>query len=1028
MNLLIAGLIALGLVLGTTTHASAGPLIAAGLMFLIPTLGATAAAVLGSVLALTIGLGMSYLAQKLLSKRPEQNVGGTTGRLQTGGVVSRSFPFGEKAIVSQSVPYANSFGQDGKTPNAYYVMDLALADLPVGGGNDCLAELWVNGSKVTWNPAGTPGPDGIAIPEFNKDGKDHLWVRVYDGTQTTADARLVELFGGDPDRPYDAGRVGTGMVKAVVTFRLNREVFGGVPSFKFVVRGVPLYDLREDDTAGGDGDQRWNSPEKWNLAPGNNGVVLYNVLRGIRYDGKWFFGGQTVSGQQIPASAWAAAMNEADIPTEKADGQFEPQFACSGEIRLDMEPAQVVKDLLMGCNGRLAEVGGVYKPHFGAAGSAVMSITDDDILITEGQTYEPFKSMAEQVNAVTAKYIEPGEGWTAKDAPALYDADLESEDGGRRQSVDVAYDYVVSGTQVQRLMASALAEARRERRHSIQLPPDAYPLEPNDFIVWSSERNGYVNKLFRIDAVQDLANGNVALNLTEVDPSDYDWDADTDEQPIVISPTPIVFPPSQGIAGADIEGVTVQGQGSRAKAGARLLWNGTDQDDVRAVAFQIRLNGETDLVYEGETTEASVAEGEYIVTANLLGATAYEGRLKFVPFSGRATVWSDWIDFTTPDVRVSYEEFDRRFRQANELTAGFIRDLNARLDNLGGAVASIESHTTTADLDQVERARRISASLGAAKASVKVVEQAVATLDLAFALFQVETEASIDAISAEGLLEFQQVVSPPTGAVSGARMLVKATDSGLFAEAGLEAYALAGMGGSPSGRVVLVGEKVFARDGIGGDPFPILDVSGRMLYTGLMPGSTVRVVNYPRDRIATGNVAVGSGNTAGGAGQNSLREVLMGSIDLPANTEAISGGTGNKVPVEVNARIDTDGQFGPYASTSSATFPYIQWRVIARPTGGGSDVVLIDDVMGATAATFGSSTTTAWYHHGQTIGTVFYPKWEKSNDAVIDAGNYDIYVQWRVGGWVGFVITGQPDTLISGFKWGGNVNVKGYIR
>ncbi len=783
MNLFIAGLLALWLVLGTTTHAQALPVFIAFAGTILGA-GSLAATIVGSILATVVGMGLSYLAQKLLTKRPEQNVGGTTGRLQTGGVVPRSFPFGEKAIVSHSVAYPNSFGQDGKTPNAYYVMDLALADIPVGGGNDCLAEFWVNGSKVTWNPGATPGPDGIAIPEFNKDGKDHLWIRVYDGTQTTADARLVQLFENDPDRPYDNGRIGTGMVKAVVTFRLNRELFGGVPSFKFVVRGVPLYDLREDDTAGGDGDQRWNSPETWSAAPGNNGVVLYNVLRGIRYDGKWFFGGQTISGPQTPTSAWAAAMNEADIPTEKADGQFEPQFACSGEIRLDMEPAQVVKDLLMGCNGRLAEVGGVYKPHFGAAGSAVMSISDDDILITEGQTYEPFKSMAEQINAVTAKYIEPGEGWSAKDAPALYDADLEAEDGGRRQSVDVAYDYVVSGTQVQRLMASALAESRRERRHSIQLPPDAYPLEPNDFIVWSSERNGYVNKLFRIDAVQDLANGNVALNLTEVDPSDYDWNADTDEQPIVIAPTPIVFPPSQGIAGADIEGVTVQGQGRRAKAGARLLWNGTDQDDVRAVAFQIRLNGETDIVYQGETTEASVAEGEYIVTANLLGDTDYEGRLKFVPFSGRATVWSDWIDFTTPDVRVSVSELEDRLLDAQARFDERIRDLDARLDQIGGAVTSIESVTTEQDQMLVERARRISASLGGAKASITQTEIVIATLINAFAALGIDVTAALGTGSAAG---FFRIIAEVTEDDELAALLLGAstTRDGVSAEAAI---------------------------------------------------------------------------------------------------------------------------------------------------------------------------------------------------------------------------------------------------
>jgi hypothetical protein len=808
------------LLLGTTAHAHAIPLVGAvvGLFGI-----GVAAQIVTGVLTLALGIGLQVLSSLLLRKRPaDSQVGGTTGKAQASGVVPRSFPIG-RTVVSHSYVYRNSFGQDGKTPNAYVVEVYALADLPVTG----LAEIWVNGSRVTWNPEATPGTEGIAIPEYVKDGKDHLWIRFYDGTQVAADSRLVSLFSGDADRPYPSTRVGLGVAYAVVTFRFERELFGGFPQFKFVLDGIPLYDLREDDTNGGSGDQRWNTPEEWTVSS-NPAVAAYNIIRGIRYDGEWFFGGQTVSSLQVPAASWAAAMNECDIPVALADTgsppETEPQFTANGEVRLDMQPSDVVTMLLNACNGRAAEIGGIYKMHAGAAGSAVFSITDDDILSTEPQTFEPFKTLAEQVNSVTGKYIEPGEGWAAKDAPPLINEDMEAIDGGRRQIADVPYDFVTSGTTVQRLMRAALYEHRRERTHTLPLPPEAYVLEPTvDFISWTSDRNGYLNKLFRVDAVQDPENLDILVSLTEVDPSDYDWNAATDEQPIVIAPTPLVFPPVQGIDDVDIEGVVIQGAGERAKAGARLIWDGEDQDDVRAVAFQIRVDGETDPIYQGETSENAVAEGEYIVSANLSPATDYEGRLKFVPHSGRLTSWSDWIEFTTPDVRVSYSELSERLDAANRLFNERIQGLSSRLDDLGGAVASIESVTTGTDQFLVERANRITASLGGAKASITETQIVQATVVNALAALGIDVEAALGTDSAAGFLRIIASVDGG-GALAALLFGVSTTENGVTEDAAFKMIASGGQS-----LIQLVADQTQILDE-NGDPFATFDGTDATLY------------------------------------------------------------------------------------------------------------------------------------------------------------------------------------------------------
>lgn len=786
MKHLPAAFLALGLVLGATTHAHALPIGIA----IAGALGAvgTAATILGTAITLAVGIGLQFIAGALMRKRGSADVGGTTGKMQTGGVVPRSFPFGQKALVTHSLTYWNSFGQDGKTPNAYVVFEFALADLPVGGGRAALAELWANGTQATWNPSATPGTYGIAIPEFNKDGRDHMWVEVSDGTQTTADSLLVSLFGGDANWPYANSRIGIGVVKVRVICRLNRDLFSGYPSFKFVAKGISFYDVRKDSTAGGSGSHRFATQSTWEVTA-NPVIVAQNLVRGISYGGQWFFGAQTVSAAQVPFSAWSAAANECDETITNPDATTEPQFRCAGEIRLDMEPADVLDDLMRACNGKIGEIGGIYKPHVGPANIAVLSITDDDIRTNEDQTFEPFFGLQDIVNSINAKYIEPGDGWTAKDAPALVDTAFEAEDGGRRQPVDLQYEYVPFARQVQRQNRAALTDYRRERRHVLPLAPEAWRLEPAiDFISWTSERNGYTAKLFSVEGATDMDGYLVGVTLKEVDPSDYDnW---TSVAPVVTPPV-IVFPPSQGIAAADIDGVTVQGAGGRAKPGAMMTWNGTDQDDVRAVGFEIRLSGGSDIIYSGETPESAVAEGQYIVTANLVSATDYEGRLRFVPFTGRVTTWSDWIDFTTPDVRVNWGELEAATQRG--LTA--IADAAARRDTLIAELAAqVQSLEQQIEGNRFTISRRVVSVQGQASAQLTEAYNVLAGVDTATAESLSTLSANLGTTSAN-LSSFQSAQATTNASVATSLSGLTASYDGISAGGQVSMAALAGTSG-----------------------------------------------------------------------------------------------------------------------------------------------------------------------------------------------------------------------------------------
>lgn len=635
------------LLIASAASASADPvtdLIIAGLTY-IGTGAATAAAIASAVVTTAVSVGLSYVTTAIFGSGSSQPQFGVTGTIQTGGVVPRSFIVGH-GPTDGSLSYVGYWGNSGKTPNAYLTMVIALMDLSAAGNFG----ITVNGAKGTID-TGTSTSQGHPVTEFRQSGTDYLWVRFVDGTQSAADSWLVSTFGSDPQYPYSSAMIGKGVAYAIVTALVNEQLFSGFPTYRFEMDGVKLYDRRQDSTAGGSGSQRWATPSTWAFTE-NPMVIAENVLRGMSYGGSWFYGLQALSDSRLPASAWFAAQNECDLLVDNHSSGTEPQYRCGGEILVNIQPADTLDELNKSCNARLAEIGGIYKPLVGAAAGAVLSFTDADILATEAQSDTPFPSLASLINGITAHYPDPTQGWQTIDAPPLLTPDLETADGDRELISDINYGLVPFAEQVQRLMKSALGEARRFRQHAIVLGPIAWPVEPLDSGSWTSDRNGYTDKLFLFKAIQDQSNCDVGTGITEVDPSDYDWNPSTDYQPVNSAPVIFAQPPAQAMSGWAVSGETIVGDGGREQAGIELSWDTTGIDDVNGVQYQVRLASDSSSVLAGETDH--FADGSGVISQNILSDTAYQARGRYRSASGnRSFDWSSWLSVTTPNILIT---------------------------------------------------------------------------------------------------------------------------------------------------------------------------------------------------------------------------------------------------------------------------------------------------------------------------------------------------------------------------------------
>jgi hypothetical protein len=125
-------------------------------------------------------------------------------------------------------------------------------------------------------------------------------------------------------------------------------------------------------------------------------------------------------------------------------------------------------------------------------------------------------------------------------------------------------------------MTAALKEARRAK---------FWALEPGDVIPWTSARNNYATKLFRIDGVADKANLDVVADLTEVDPTDYD-PAIAYQAPVFSSLGPI-RPPAQEFTGWAVEQYTFTDADGTDRRPDILVKADGDLDDVEFVRVQV---------------------------------------------------------------------------------------------------------------------------------------------------------------------------------------------------------------------------------------------------------------------------------------------------------------------------------------------------------------------------------------------------------------------------------------------------------
>ena len=614
-----------------------------------------------------LSVGLSLLARALSPKPKIRQAGIQTDVTTTGGTVPQKFIIGTYATAGHLVAPPYSHGASSETPNAYLNYIVQISDFP----GVALSRVIVNDDYSALDT--TADPDyGDPLLKFRVSATDHAWIKFYDGTQTVADAMLVAKYASHPDRPWNSTAIGTDTAYAVMTFLYNRELFNNLPSVRFEITGIPLYDPRADSTAGGSGSQRFNDQSTWAFSD-NPAVMIYNIMRGIELPDGSIYGGE-ITADDLPYSNWAAAMNACDVLIGSRK-----TYRAGFEVDVSASPSDVIDELLKVCHGQVSEYGGIFRIRVGAPAASVLSITDDIIVITDPQEFLPFPGLEQTYNAITGTYPEPVSLYNSREAPPIYNATWETEDGGRRLPIEMTFPACPYIQQVEQLMNGYIEDNRRFRTHRIVLPPSAAILEPLDTISWTSARNGYTTKLFEVIELVDRPMSLLQeIYVRERDSADYNWTSGQDPA-TPASDTGLTAPSAQLVEGFTATALTLRdGLGLDRRPAIRAAWTGTSALDAEFVQIEIRLKVSAAVIFYGVF---SAREGFAVVSDGILPSTVYEVRGRYV--MDRPSDWSSWIEVTTDAVYISDEDFDGGIRQLFEDAGLSAPEIVSTLPNTG---------------------------------------------------------------------------------------------------------------------------------------------------------------------------------------------------------------------------------------------------------------------------------------------------------------------------------------------------------
>lgn len=350
-------------------------------------------------------------------------------------------------------------------------------------------------------------------------------------------AQIVIALGGDSQTAitqavtniseWTSDHRGRGVCHAYVRLTWDQDVWtGGQPQIKFKVRGRKCYDPRLDSTNGGSGSHRADDATTWEWTQNR---VLWNLdwVRSIKMSGTRI-AGIGAPNTLIDWDAWADAADVCDEDVNVSGGGIIKRYTGGGGlVASDDDPATVAKTIASCYAGEFAPRSGYIATFAGAARTATVTLTDDDL--AGSIRLRTAKSMRDTVNTIQAQYREPEESYDMTDAPAYANGTWITLDGEEYYS-QIGLPFEDDHRRAQRISKVVANRLRAPRELEASWKQKALQVREGDAFTWSSARFpvGVVGKYICTNRSIN-ADGTVTITARSEDDAGYAWDEATEE-------------------------------------------------------------------------------------------------------------------------------------------------------------------------------------------------------------------------------------------------------------------------------------------------------------------------------------------------------------------------------------------------------------------------------------------------------------------------------------------------------------------
>jgi len=292
--------------------------------------------------------------------------------------------------------------------------------------------------------------------------------------------------------------------------------------------------------------------------------------------------------------------------------------------------------------GRQIDAGGVFRVMAGVPQTAVLHLTDDDIMFDQPVEIQAKRPRNELLNAINGTFSDPAQKYEPIALPPRAATADVTADGARLEgAVDLLS--VTSKSQAQRIMEIERRSARQQMRVTLTARARCAVLEAGDWVTWTSARHGWVNKTFRVENAPLAPDFTVSLALTETNASVYAWGTNDEldiGQSAALNGGPSTLTQLQGLA---LQAIEVEASSGNKRPGLRATWTAPNDWSVDDIKFQYRIVGRVDVL---DVTALDAEAGSYAWVNGVQPEQTYECRALLVTRPRRSTTWTPWVQMS----------------------------------------------------------------------------------------------------------------------------------------------------------------------------------------------------------------------------------------------------------------------------------------------------------------------------------------------------------------------------------------------